>query len=159
MNRVFRQRKELRVLTAPGNTALAVPQVNLSCSIGIPYFLFFFFFAYRIFSPKRTEHGCTAAGFSSTEMSPGPWSPPSLLCCALQAASLFKDSQAAWSGASYSSRTGAAPLGVLHSQEGLHKLSLTYWSELHTMPTYKLINGKKNADPLTAPSHPPGKLR
>ena len=90
-------------------------------------------------------------------MSPGPWSPLSLLCCALQAASLFKDSQTAQSGASYSSRTGAALLGVLHSQ-GLHKLSLTYWSELHATPTYKLINGKENADPLTAPSHPPGKL-
>ena len=101
----------------------------------------------------RTERGCIAAGFSGTEMSPSPWSPPSLLCCALQAGSPFKDSQPARSGASYSSRTEAGPLGVLHSQEDLHKLELTYWSELHSTPTHKLIDGKENADPLTTLSN------
>ena len=54
MNRVFRQRKELRVLTAPGNTALAAPQVNLSCSIGVPYFLFFFFL-HTVFSHQKGQ--------------------------------------------------------------------------------------------------------
>lgn len=121
MNRVFRQRKELRMLPAPANTALATLRLTWR--------------RHTTFSQlTRTECGYIAAGFSGTEMSQSPWSPPSLLCCSLQAASPLKIPNQLGQEAQAAAELRQLLLVSFIPKKIFTISALSYWSELHSHP-------------------------